>query len=142
MNGENGFIEQIWARLAPAPVAHFDETGMRSPVGCGGCTRPRLGSTCFSPCTTSAVSPAVNAAGVLPRFTGIAVHDGRAPCDTYDKATHARCNACVLRELQSVIDHHDQTGGYARQLGLTYRGQLRDMRARNRRGFSGFAVTS
>ena len=52
----------------------------------------------------------MNAAGVLPAFTGIAVHDGWAPYDTYDKATHARCNAHVLRELQAVIDHHHNGG--------------------------------
>jgi hypothetical protein len=54
---------------------------------------------------------AMNAAGVLPAFTGVAVHDGWAPYDTYGQATHARCNAHVLRELQAVLDHHDQTGG-------------------------------
>lgn len=53
----------------------------------------------------------MNAAGVLPGFTGIAVHDGWAPDDTYDKATHARSNAHILRKPQAVIDHHEQTGG-------------------------------
>jgi hypothetical protein len=53
----------------------------------------------------------MNAAGVLPAFTGVAVHDGWAPYDTYDQATHARCNAHVLRELQAVIDHHTHNSG-------------------------------
>jgi hypothetical protein len=47
----------------------------------------------------------------LPHFTGVAVHDGWAPYDTYGKATHARCNAHLLRELQAVTDHHLQSGG-------------------------------
>ncbi len=51
---------------------------------------------------------AMNAAGVLPVFTGIAVHDGWAPYDTYTGARHARCNAHLLRELQAVI-HHSAT---------------------------------
>jgi hypothetical protein len=42
--------------------------------------------------------------GILPRFTGIAVHDAWAPYDTYDDATHALCNAHVLRELVYVTD--------------------------------------
>src|SRR4051812_5978486 len=54
---------------------------------------------------------AMNAAGVLPGFAGIAVHDGWAPYDTCTQATHARCNAHVLRELQAVIDHHEAGGG-------------------------------
>jgi hypothetical protein len=48
---------------------------------------------------------AMDAAGVLPSFAGIAVHDAWAPYDTYaDVAGHALCNAHALRELQAVID--------------------------------------
>src|SRR3954451_15873362 len=47
---------------------------------------------------------AMDAAGILPRFTGIAVHDAWAPYDTYTKASHALCNAHVLRELVYVTD--------------------------------------
>ncbi len=43
-------------------------------------------------------------AGVLPRFTGVAVHDAWAPYDTFTDATHALCGAHVLRELTAVID--------------------------------------
>lgn len=46
----------------------------------------------------------MDAAGVLPRFTGTAVHDAWAPYDTYTDATHALCNAHALRELIYVID--------------------------------------
>ncbi len=53
---------------------------------------------------------AMEAAGVLPGFSGVAVHDGWAPYDTYGQATHARCNAHLLRELQAVTDHHARTG--------------------------------
>jgi hypothetical protein len=47
----------------------------------------------------------MDAAGVLPSFGGIAVHDAWAPYDGYDGvAGHALCNAHALRELQAVID--------------------------------------
>jgi transposase len=46
----------------------------------------------------------MDAAGVLPAFRGIAVHDCWAPYDGYDQVTHALCNAHALRELQAVID--------------------------------------
>lgn len=39
------------------------------------------------------------------------LHDGWAPYDTYTGATHARCNAHLLRELQAVLDHHTRTRG-------------------------------
>ena len=47
----------------------------------------------------------MDAAGVLPSFGGIAVHDAWAPYDTYqDLAGHALCNAHALRELQAAVD--------------------------------------
>jgi transposase len=49
----------------------------------------------------------MDAAGVLPEFTGIAVHDAWAPYDTYQAVTHALCGAHVLREPQAVTDLAD-----------------------------------
>lgn len=46
----------------------------------------------------------MDAAGVLPDFAGVAVHDAWAPYDTYQALTHALCNAHALRELQAVTD--------------------------------------
>lgn len=47
---------------------------------------------------------AMDAIGVLPKFTGVAVHDAWAPYDTYTDAVHALCNAHALRELIYVTD--------------------------------------
>lgn len=103
-----GIIDQVLPvirdRIAAAPVAHFDETGMR--------TDGRLAWLHSASTTTDvllAVHPkrgtaAMDAIGVLPAFTGIAVHDAWAPYDTYAQATHALCNAHVLRELIYVTD--------------------------------------
>jgi len=46
---------------------------------------------------------AITAAGVLPAFTGIAVHDGYTPYRRYAPA-HQLCNAHHLRELAAVLD--------------------------------------
>ena len=43
---------------------------------------------------------------MLPHFTGIAVHDAFAPYARYRDATHALCNAHLLRELIAVVDYH------------------------------------
>jgi hypothetical protein len=43
-------------------------------------------------------------AGVLPLFRGVAVHDARAPYDTYASATHSLCGAHVRRELVAVFE--------------------------------------
>ena len=47
----------------------------------------------------------MTAAGVLPFFAGIAVHDAWKPYDTFDNvAGHALCGAHVLRELAAVTE--------------------------------------
>ena len=45
----------------------------------------------------------LNHAGVLPSFTGVAVHDGFKPYRDYTQLTHALCNVHHLRELLGVI---------------------------------------
>jgi transposase len=100
-----GFLEQARAQIASAPVAHFDETGFR--------VEGRLhwvhsaSTTMWSLITVHRKRgiEAMNAAGVLPAFCGVAVHDAWAPYDTYTAVTHALCNAHLLRELQYVIDN-------------------------------------
>jgi transposase len=91
-------------RITKAAVAHFDETGLRvagklhwmhsasTPTDVLLSVHPRRGTQ------------GMDAAGVLPAFTGIAVHDAWAPYDTYKKITHALCNAHAMRELVYVID--------------------------------------
>jgi transposase len=104
--GLDGFLGLVRERIAAAPVAHFDETGLR--------VEGRLRWVhCASTGTYSLIfvhdkrgTAAMDAAGVLPAFTGVAVHDVWAPYDTYRNATHALCNAHVLRELQAVTDQN------------------------------------
>lgn len=111
LTGVGGFVEQVRARLTEAQVAHFDETGMRVQGRLRWVHSASTGKYVLITVHDKRGAEAMNAAGVLPRFTGVAVHDGWAPYDTYDKATHARCNAHVLREPQAVIDHHEAGGG-------------------------------
>lgn len=97
-------IPAITERLAGAAVAHFDETGFRT---AGKLHWMHSASTSTDVLLT--VHPkrgvkGMDAAGVLVRFTGTAVHDAWAPYDTYTNVTHALCNAHALRELVYVVD--------------------------------------
>ena len=97
-------IARIRDRIAGAGVAYFDETGFRT---AGRLHWMHSASTATDVLLT--VHPrrgvkGMDAAGVLPRFTGVAVHDAWAPYDTYTGATHALCNAHAVRELVYVID--------------------------------------
>jgi transposase len=51
---------------------------------------------------------AMDAAGVLPGFAGVAVHDGWAPYWRYEAVTHALCGAHLLRELEGIADEPGQ----------------------------------
>ena len=46
----------------------------------------------------------MDAAGILPGFTGIAVHDAEAPYDTSEGAAHLLCAAHLRRELVAVTE--------------------------------------
>ena len=108
---EGGFAEQVRARLAESEVAHFDETALRVDRRLRWVHSASTGKFVLITAHDKRGVEAMDAAGVLPGFCGVAVHDGWAPYDTYDQATHARCNAHVLRELQAVTDHHERMGG-------------------------------
>jgi transposase len=51
---------------------------------------------------------AMDAAGVLPGFAGVAVHDGWAPYWRYEDVRHALCGAHLLRELEAITDEPGQ----------------------------------
>lgn len=46
--------------------------------------------------------------GILPRFSGVAMHDGLSAYREYEGCEHALCNAHHLRELTFVEEEHKQ----------------------------------
>jgi transposase len=98
-------LEAIRAALAAAEVAHFDETGFRVAESLAWVHSASSGKYALITVHPKRGRQAMDAAGVLPAFAGIAVHDAWAPYDGYaGVAGHALCNAHALRELQAVID--------------------------------------
>src|SRR3954451_13658522 len=100
------FTAAARAALGEAELVHLDETGLR--------VAGRLHwlhvatSVRFTAlfCHRKRGKEAIDAAGVLPGFTGTLVHDAFAPYTRYPAARHALCNAHLLRELIAVVDHH------------------------------------
>jgi transposase len=109
--GLAAFTGQVREQLTKAEVAHFDETGLRVASRLRWVHSASTGKYVLITVHDKRGVTAMNAAGVLPAFTGVAMHDDWAPYDTYGQATHARCNAHVLRELQAVIDRHTHNSG-------------------------------
>ena len=49
---------------------------------------------------------AIEAIGILPRYSGVAVHDCWASYLSYAHCDHALCGAHLLRELTFIVDAH------------------------------------
>src|SRR3954466_15965544 len=74
------------------------------PGGCTGCTwRPARCSPCWS-AIPSGARRASTPRGCCPGSPAPLVHDAFAPYARYRSATHALCNAHLLRELIAVVD--------------------------------------
>jgi transposase len=98
------FLDEVHRQIIASPVAHFDETGARA--------EGRL-RWLFAACTDRLTFyslhdkrgfDGLDHAGVLPSFTGVAVHDGFKPYRRYTQARHALCNVHHLRELLGIIE--------------------------------------
>ncbi len=112
--GLGGFVELVREQLTRAEVAHFDETGARvagrlhwvhsasTPLLSLFVVHPKRGVV------------AMDAAGVLPGFGGVAVHDCWSPYWHYPNASHALCAAHLLRELEAAAELQGQ--GWAAEL--------------------------
>ena len=100
----DGFLEHTREQIAGSDVAGFDETGFRVDGRLHWVHCARTGKYTLLMVHPRRGKQAIEAMGVLPVFTGIAVHDAWAPYDSYTGAGHQLCCAHVLRELQAVTD--------------------------------------
>ena len=103
-DGLDGFLETVADRIARAEVAGFDETGLRVAGRLHWVHCARTGKYTLITCHPKRGRDGINAAGVLGRFRGVAVHDAWAPYDTYLDVAHQLCCAHAQRELQAVAD--------------------------------------
>jgi transposase len=96
----------IGAAVARAEVACFDESGMR--VG-GTLPFPPFSATTATAAHYTAHPlrghGAMDAAGILPGFRGVAVHDRWKPCWHYGGCAHALRNARDLRYCEESTGH-------------------------------------
>jgi transposase len=103
-HGLDEFCTQIGDRIAEAEVAGFDETGLRVAEKLHWVHCARTSRYTLITCHPRRGRDGINAAGVLGRFRGVAVHDAWAPYDTYAEADHQLCCAHAQRELAAVAD--------------------------------------
>jgi len=98
-------LAAITRHLISAEVVHFDETGFRTAGKLAWVHSASAGKYALFTVHAKRGKDGMKAAGVLPHFAGIAVHDAWAPYDTFGNvAGHALCGAHVLRELVAVTE--------------------------------------
>jgi transposase len=98
-------LQAITAHLVKAEVAHFDETGFRTAGRLAWVHSASAGKFALFTVHAKRGKDGMRAAGVLPFFAGVAVHDAWAPYGTFaGVAGHALCGAHVLRELVAVTE--------------------------------------
>jgi transposase len=102
-----GPVAEIKEIIKQAPVVHFDETGSRVEG-----KRRWLHSASTENATTYDIhikrgSEAMDAFGILPEYTGRAIHDFWKPYYKY-ACLHGLCNAHHLRELIFVHEQYKQ----------------------------------
>lgn len=107
-DGLGPFSDAVRDVLTGAGVVNFDETGLRVDGALGWVHSASTAAATLYTCHSRRGRDAMDAAGVLPAFTGIAVHDCWKPYWCYD-IEHALCNAHLLRELTGIYETTGQT---------------------------------
>jgi transposase len=89
--------------IADAGVAHFDESVTRvNGKNHWMHTAATSTLTAFHIDGHGRAVESIKAFGILPRFTGVAVHDAYSGYNGFTECTHALCNAHVVRELAGI----------------------------------------
>ena len=107
-NGSAPALAEIERQLLLAKVGHFDESGLRV------AGKLHWLHSASTPLLTlynvhqKRGQEAMNAMGILPHFSGWAVHDHWASYLAFEACNHAFCNAHHLRELQFITDQYAQ----------------------------------
>ena len=101
-------VEKISERVAASSVDNCDETGTRVDGKTMWVHDVSNGEYTYLSIHEKRGKEGMDAGGVLPKFSGIAVHDCWAPYWKYEEIGHALCCAHLLRELIGVEENHPQ----------------------------------
>jgi len=100
-------VAQIKEIIEQTSVAHFDETGSRVESKLWWLHSASTANATYYDIHRKRGSEAIDAIGILPDFTGRAIHDFWKPYFGYS-CLHGLCNAHHLRELIFVHEQHQQ----------------------------------
>jgi transposase len=99
-----GFVEKLRELLIASPVIHCDETGGRVVDELRWVHVASTDRLTLLTVHAKRGIEGMDAAGVLPVYKGVPVHDCWGPYGHYRDAQHALCGAHLLRELDGAAD--------------------------------------
>lgn len=108
------FESRLKTYLLAARVLHFDETGMRCEKKLHWVHVASSQLATFYTMHVKRGQEAMDKAGILPAFQGIAIHDHWFPYFAYGQLKHGLCNAHHLREL--IFVHEQEKEEWAQRM--------------------------
>ncbi len=106
-------LASIQEQLIAAKVAHFDESGIRLAGQLHWLHVAGTGELTYYGVDAKRGQAGMKTLGILPAFTGVAVHDHWNAYFAFDHCAHALCNAHHLRELHFIYEQYHQTWAQA-----------------------------
>jgi transposase len=103
-NQLESFEENLKTHLLASRVLHFDESGMRCEKKLHWVHVASSHVATLYTINTKRGREAMEGAGILPQFGGIAIHDHWFPYFSFEQLKHGLCNAHHLRELTFVYE--------------------------------------
>lgn len=100
-------VAEIADKIVCAPVVHFDETGMRYGQTLRWMHVASTSSATWYGAHSKRGSLAMDDLAMLPRFDGVAIHDGFKSYRLYP-CKHGLCNAHHVRELKHLVEAESQ----------------------------------
>lgn len=101
-------VAAIKEAIIGSPIVHFDETGMRITKLLHWLHSHSTNNLTYYAVSQYRGTKAMKEIGILPRFTGKAIHDGWASYYRFEDCIHFLCNAHHLRELKFIFEEHKE----------------------------------
>ncbi len=102
------YEEIVKERLINAEVVHFDETSARCESEKKWTHSASTENLTFYALHDKRGKAATEDIGILPHFTGTAIHDHWATYYSYKGCSHGECNSHILRALENISENHKQ----------------------------------
>jgi transposase len=101
-------VNQIREAIVNQRIVHFDETGIRAEGQLRWLHSASNAGYTYLSAETKRGQEGMDASGVLPYYTGTAIHDCWMPYWSYPKIRHGLCNAHLMRELTGQLENHPE----------------------------------